>query len=95
MNFTIIFGVDVLDVLNQTIEFLKSKNSNIKDGLNNMFIITPVEHDFIEVMLYIHNCTLPPYDMDNSGNWVKPGSWNSFEISRVYYNRLDVVAIHP
>jgi len=45
-------------------------------------------YDLSEILLFIHNQTSEPFDEDNGGYWIRPGSWNYFELNRIYYNRL-------
>ena len=56
----------------------------------NMKIEIPDEYDFAEFYLFIHNQLLPPVDFFSShGFWIMPGSWNYFEIERVFHQKLE------
>jgi len=55
----------------------------------NTSIDIPDGYDFPELLIHIHNHSLPPYDMENGGYWLKSGSWNYYEIEREFYSFLD------
>jgi len=37
----------------------------------------------------IHNHSTPPFDIENEGYWVKSGTWNFYQIERVFTEYLD------
>jgi hypothetical protein len=56
----------------------------------NMKIQVPNNNDFVEFYLFIHNKSSPPFDTYNSrGYWLATGSWNYFELDRVFYKKLN------
>ena len=44
--------------------------------------------NFNELLIQIHNHTLPPYDMEIGGYWVKSGSMNYFQVKRIFTIQL-------
>jgi hypothetical protein len=48
----------------------------------------PAGYDFSELLLSIHNQSSPPSELYNTGFWMRPGSWNYFEVERVLNERL-------
>ena len=49
----------------------------------------PEKYDFAELLINIHNKSSPPYDLENGGFWLKPGSFNYFQVDRVFTEQLD------
>ena len=75
---------------NQTIDILSSDVAGFENGFNlNVYLSVPRMYDFIEMILFIYNHSLPPLNLYNSGYWIKTGSWNYFEIERVFIENLD------
>jgi len=49
----------------------------------------PDGYDFTEVVVFIHNQSLPPIDaLSSNGYFLMPGSLNFFELDRVFYKKL-------
>ncbi len=67
-----IYG-EKFDIINST---TSGKPNNLKIEL---FLESFSDHDFAELLIYIHNHSSPPYDMDDGGYWIKPGSWNYYQ----------------
>jgi len=79
------------NIYNHSYEIHKSTIKGIKYGYRvNMFIQIPNEYDFVEIYLFIHNQSLPPFDtFSGHGYWIMPGSFNYFEVERVFYQKLE------
>jgi hypothetical protein len=71
------------DILNAT---KSGKPNNLK---MNFYVDIPDGYDFSELLIFIHNHSSPPYEMENGGYFLKPGSWNYYEIEREFYSILD------
>ena len=48
----------------------------------------PSDHDFADFVISIHNHSSSPYDINNDGYYIKPGSNNYYELERVFTERL-------
>jgi hypothetical protein len=74
----------------QKIEILSSDVPGFDNGFNlNVYLRVPRMYDFTEMIFFIYNHSLPPLNLYNSGYWLKTGSWNYFEIERVFIENLD------
>ena len=49
----------------------------------------PDNYDFGEFLVNIHNYSSPPYDIHDGGYWLRPGSWNYFEVERIFTTQLE------
>jgi hypothetical protein len=77
------------NIYNQSIPIFKSIKGGKPNDLKIVFYFeVPKDLDFIELLIFIHNHSSLPYDMDNGGYWIKPGSWNYYAIDRIYSNKL-------
>jgi len=54
----------------------------------SIYLDVPKAIDFGEVLVQIHNHSLLPYDMKFGGYFVKPGSWNFFQVERTIIEQL-------
>ncbi len=73
---------------NQSYELLKSTKSKNNNGLKiDMNIEVPKDYDFVSTLVSIHNVTSPLYEL-NSGSSISTGSWNYFQIERVFSQHL-------
>jgi hypothetical protein len=79
------------NIFNQSYPIHNSTINGYKYGLKlNMKIQIPDEYDYAEIYVFIHNQSSPPFDTNNGrGFWMAPGSYNYFEIDRVFYQKLD------
>jgi amiloride-sensitive sodium channel subunit alpha len=78
------------NIYNETYDILNATNSGMPNNLKiNFYLDIPDGYDFPELLIHIHNHSLPPYDMENGGYWLKSGSWNYYEIEREFYSFLD------
>jgi hypothetical protein len=79
------------NIYNQSYPIHNSTINGYKYGLKlNMKIQIPDEYDYAEIYVFIHNQSLPPFDTNNGrGFWIAPGSYNYFELDRVFYQKLD------
>jgi len=78
------------NIYNETYDILNATKSGKPNNLKmNFYVDIPDGYDFPELLIFIHNHSSPPYDMDNGGYWLKTGSWNYFEIEREFYSVLD------
>jgi hypothetical protein len=73
---------ETYDILNAT---TRGKPNNLKITFN---LDVPEGYDFKEIVIYIHNHSSPPYEMDNGGYWLNIGSWNYYEMEREFYSVL-------
>jgi hypothetical protein len=72
---------------NQTI--YNSTTSGLDNGLYlNVYFNVSSSYDFTEMIFFIYNQSLPPLWLYNNGYWIRPGSWNYFEIERVFAQHL-------
>jgi len=72
-----------------TIDILNVTTTGEPNNLRmNLYLELPKENDFGHILVNIHNHSSPPYDIPNGGYWIRPGSWNSFEIERVFLKKL-------
>jgi hypothetical protein len=73
----------------EKVNILNSTSSGRPNGLRiEVYVDIPDKYDFVEIIVYIHNHSLPPYNLDYGGYWITPGSWNYFEIERIFDQRL-------
>jgi len=73
-----------------------STTPGFNNGLRlNLYLNIPNAYDYNEIILFVYNhSSLPPPLLldkknNNNGYWLKPGSWNYFEIDRVFNEQLD------
>ncbi len=77
------------NIYNETLEILNSTTGGKPNDLKiNFYLQIPLGFDFVELIIFIHNHTSIPYDMDYGGYWIRAGSWNYYEIERVIQTRL-------
>lgn len=77
------------NIYNETLEILNSTTGGKPNDLKiNFYLQIPFGFDFVELIIFIHNHTSIPYDMDYGGYWIRAGSWNYYEIERVIQTRL-------
>jgi hypothetical protein len=75
---------------NKSYDIQNSTIKGIKNGLRLFLNIqTPANYDYVEVALFIHNQSLPPIDYFSRVFWLIPGSFNHFELDRVYHKKLN------
>ncbi len=75
--------------LGEKTNILISTSSGRPNGLRiEVYLDFPVEYDFVEMIVYIHNHSFPPFNLDYGGYWVSAGSWNYFEIERILDQKL-------
>ncbi len=72
-----IYG-ETFDILNAT---KSGKPNNLRLAINLEMLRN---YDFAEFLIHIHNHSSSPYDMDDGGYWIKPGSWNYYQVERVF-----------
>ena len=78
------------NVYNEQIDILSSEVAGFENGFNlNVYLSVPPKYDFIEMIFFIYNHSLPPLNLYNAGYWLKTGSWNYFEIERMFSENLD------
>ena len=79
------------NIHNQSFDIRYSTMSGFQHGLKiDLKLKIPDEYDFVEVYLFIHNHTMPIFDtLKSTGYWLSPGSWNYFEIDRLFHQKLD------
>lgn len=69
---------------------LNSSKSGFSFSLRfNIHMEVPDNYDFGEFLVNIHNYSSPPYDIQDGGYWVRPGSWNYFEVERIFTTQLE------
>jgi hypothetical protein len=77
------------NIYNESYEILNATNGGKPNNLKmNFYVDIPDGYDFPELLFYIHNHSSPPYEMENGGYWLKPGTWNYYEIEREFYSFL-------
>ena len=79
------------NIYNESFEIRNSTMTGFEHGLDlSLNIKIPAEFDFVDVYLFIHNHTLPPFDpVRGHGYWLIAGSWNYFELDRIFHQKLD------
>jgi hypothetical protein len=78
------------NLFNKSYDIQNSTIKGLKYGFNLILNIQiPADFDFVDVGLFIHNQSLPPIDIFERVFWLIPGSFNYFELDRVYYKNLD------
>jgi hypothetical protein len=77
------------NTLGQKLDILNSTSSGKPNGLTiKLYLKVPEQYDYAEILLSIHNHSSPSLEFENGAFWVKPGSWNYYEIERTVYERL-------
>ncbi len=77
------------NIYNETYNILNATKSGKPNNLKMKFYVDiPDGYDFPGIVFFMHNHSSPPYDMDNGGYWLKPGSWNYYEIEREFNSNL-------
>jgi hypothetical protein len=77
------------NIYNETYDILNATKSGKPNNLKMKFYVDiPDGYDFPGIVFFMHNHSSPPYDMDNGGYWLKPGSWNYYEIEREFNSNL-------
>ncbi len=77
---------------NFTYQRLESSTSGLTNGLKlelDLKVNDNDKHDFYEVITFIHNYTLPPFDLTHLGFWLSTGSNNFFQIEREFNEKLE------
>ncbi len=83
------------NLFNKSYDIQNSTIKGLKHGFNLILNIQiPADFDFVDVGLFIHNQSLPPIDIFERVFWLIPGSFNYFELDRVYYKNLDAPYIN-
>jgi amiloride-sensitive sodium channel subunit alpha len=75
------------NLYNETIDILNSTTSGSSNGLKIEFNFN--SNDLVEMIVFIHNHSLPPYGMESGGYWMRPGYWSYYEVSTIFYSNLD------
>lgn len=94
-EFTDLFGIKCFsfnsgkNVYNKTFDLLNASIGGLINSLRlDLYLDVPDGFDYAELQIYIHNQSSPTYDIYNNGFWVKTGSWNYYEIEKVYHEQL-------
>jgi len=75
---------------NETYSILNSTSAGLPDGLRlDLNLYSQNDYDYGEVLIAIHNQSSPPLDFYNNAYWTISGSWNYYEIGRVFHQQLD------
>ena len=71
-------------------EIISTKKSGKPNNLRIAFYLNvPSVNDFGELLINIHNHSTPPFDMENRGYWLKPGSVSYFQVDRVFTEQME------
>lgn len=71
-------------------DLLNVTASGLAYGLRlNLGFSAPDNYDYRDVLIAIHNQSMPPLDIYNVGYLLSTGSWNYFQIERIFNTRLD------
>jgi hypothetical protein len=74
---------------NEKLDIFNVTSSGQQYGLKLEINLVPANgYDFGEILVSIYNQSLPPVDYTNGGFWLRPGSWNHFQITRNFYENL-------
>ena len=77
------------NIYGQKLDILNSTSSGKPNGLTiKLYLKVPEQYDYAEILVSIHNHSSPSLEFENGAFWVKPGSWNYYEIERTVYERL-------
>jgi len=75
------------NIYGQKLVILNSTSIGKPNGLTiKLYLKVPDQYDYAELLLSIHNQSAPS-EYENGAFWVKPGSWNYYEIERTVYER--------
>jgi hypothetical protein len=76
---------------NQTYEILSSTSSGLSYGVRiDLYLDKQDKYDFIDVLVSIHNRSLPPLELRNGGGlWGSTGSMSNFQVERIFNQLLD------
>ena len=71
----------------QKLDILNSTSSGKPNGLTiKLYLKVPEQYDYAELLVSIHNHSAPS-EYENGAFWVKPGSWNFYEVERTVSER--------
>jgi len=77
------------NIYNEKIDLLNSTMSGYPSRLKIKFFLEDSNEEiYRELLINIHNHSSPPYDMENKGYWIRTGSWNFYEVERIFTERL-------
>ena len=69
----------------ERIDLLNSTASGYFNRLRISFYLDiPEDDDFAEILFFIHNSSSYPLEMENEGYWIRPGTWNYYQIEKVF-----------
>jgi len=77
------------NIYNEKIDLLNSTLSGFPSRLRIAFFLEVLnEENFRELLINIHNHSSPPYEIDNKGYWIRTGSFNFYQVERVFTEQL-------
>jgi hypothetical protein len=77
------------NIHNESIDLLNSTLSGYPSRLKiNFYLEVSDEENFGELLINIHNHSSPPYDVESKGYWMQTGSWNFYEVERIFTEQL-------
>ena len=75
------------NIYGQKLDILNSTSSGKPNGLTiKLYLKVPEQYDYAELLVSIHNHSAPS-EYENGAFWVKPGSWNFYEVERTVSER--------
>ena len=78
------------NIFGENFNLLNSSKGGFSFSLRiNIYFKIPNEYDFGEFLVNIHNYSSPPYDMQDGGYWLRAGTWNYFEVERIFTQNLE------
>jgi hypothetical protein len=70
---------------NSNLPILNSTTSGASNGLRiDLYLKIPDNYDFGELVLFIHNHSVPQFDLSNNGIWIKTGNFIYFYLDSSY-----------
>jgi len=78
------------NIHNETYLILNSASAGLPDGLRlDLKLDSQNDYDYGEALVAIHNQSSTTLDIYNNAYWTIAGSWNYYEIGRVFHQQLD------
>ncbi len=77
------------NIYNEKLDLLNSTLSGFQSRLRIAFFLEVSNgENYRELIVNIHNQSIPPFDIENKGYWIRTGSWNFYQVERIFTEQL-------
>jgi len=77
------------NIYNEKLDLLNSTQNGFQSRLRIVFFLEVSNgENYRELIVNIHNQSFPPFDIENKGYWIRTGSWNFYQVERIFTEQL-------